>query len=180
MKRENKKLREFEFTLIYKLKNEKDDPSKYVDKLYEVGCDDALVAIGKKGMIALDFTREAQDAYSAFKSAMKDIKKAIPDSVLVETSPDFVTTTDLSKILKHSRQNSRKLMSGKNSPIPVHVGSPSFWHLSEVFDWLKKEKNISRYGIDKNIIEVANVAKKINYSIKVPEIDKSIKELIAE
>ena len=170
------KVNEFEFTLIYKLKNDEEDPSTYMDALFEAGCDDAIVSLGKKGMISLDFIRDDKQANLAIIGALKDVKKAIPDATLVEASPDFVTTTELSKILDHSRQNARILMIKKDSPSPVHMGSPNFWHLSEVFEWLLKENKIANYHVDNTMIEVANVTKKVNLSIAMAGIDESINE----
>ena len=171
-------MNEFEFTLIYKLNNNEEDPSKYLDALFEVGCDDAIVSLGKKGMISLDFIRDGLEANSAILSALRDVKKAIPDAKLLEASPDFVTTTELSKILDHSRQNARMLMIKKDSPPPAHMGSPSFWHLSEVFDWLIKDNKIINYHVDNTIIDIANVTKKVNLSIAMAGIDESINEYV--
>ena len=171
-------MNEFEFTLIYRLKNKEEDPSKYLDTLYEAGCDDAIVSTGKKGIISLDFIREGEKAKPTIFSAMSDIKKAIPDASLIEASPDFVTTTDLAKIFVHTRQNTRKLMSKKNSPFPIHMGSPSLWHLSVVLNWLKKENNITRYGVNERMVAVANVTKQVNLSIAMPDYDESIKEFV--
>ncbi|MEA1954181.1 MAG: DNA-binding protein [Campylobacterota bacterium] len=171
-------MNEFEFTLIYKLKNNEEDPVKYMDALFEAGCDDAVVSLGKRGMISLDFLRDDKEASLAIVSALKDVKKAIPDATLVEASPDFVTTTELSKILDRSRQNARILMIKKESPPPVHMGSPNFWHLSEVFEWLLKENKISNYHIDNTMIEVANVTKKVNLSIAMLGINEPINEFV--
>ncbi|NOQ30691.1 MAG: DNA-binding protein [Helicobacteraceae bacterium] len=171
-------MNEFEFTLIYKLNNNEEDPSKYLDALFEVGCDDAIVSLGKKGMISLDFIRDGIEANLAIISALKDVKKAIPDATLVEASPDFVTTTELSRILDHSRQNARMLMIKKDSPPPAHMGSPNFWHLSEVFEWLIKDDKIINYHVDNTMIEIANVTKKVNLSIAMAGIDEPISEFV--
>lgn len=171
-------MNEFEFTLIYKLKNDEEDASKYMDALFEAGCDDAVVSLGKKGMISLDFIRDDVQADLAIISALKDVKKAIPDARLVEASPDFVTTTELSKILDHSRQNARMLMIKKDSPLPVHMGSPNFWHLCEIFEWLHKENKIVNYNVNNAMIEVANVTKKINLSVAMASLNEPINEFV--
>ena len=81
---------EYEFTLKFKLPEENMEPEIYVDQLYESGCDDALIGIGKKGYIALDFIRESETAYKAISSAIEDVLKAIPQANIQEATPDFV------------------------------------------------------------------------------------------
>lgn len=62
------------------------DPTAWLDALYETGCDDATVGVGKHGSIALDFSREAASAEEAIRSAIGDVQKAIPGAVLTEIS----------------------------------------------------------------------------------------------
>ncbi len=47
----------FRFELYFKLKDG-EDPGSYEDVLYEEGCDDASLGIGKKGAMGLIFNRE--------------------------------------------------------------------------------------------------------------------------
>ncbi|BBC22479.1 DNA-binding protein [Pseudanabaena sp. ABRG5-3] len=77
----------FEFTLKFSLPNSQIDPSDYIEQLYKNGCDDALIGIGTKGYIALDFIREASSAYEAISSAITDVKVSIPHSRLIEATP---------------------------------------------------------------------------------------------
>ena len=83
-------MKEYEFTLKFSLPNFQVDPNEYIEKLYENGCDDALIGIGSKGYIALDFIREASSAYDAIASAVIAVKKVIPDASLIEAIPDFI------------------------------------------------------------------------------------------
>jgi hypothetical protein len=66
------------------------EPNSYIEQLYESGCDDALIGIGKQGCIALDFIREASLAFDAISHAISDVKTAIPNVTLIEAVPDFV------------------------------------------------------------------------------------------
>lgn len=91
-------MNEYEFILKFDLPNS-EDPERYVDALYEAGCDDATVGIGQEGKIALDFTREASSAFDAVSSAISDIKKVIPGARLIEATPDIVGLTDISEII---------------------------------------------------------------------------------
>ena len=92
-------MKEYNFTLKFNLPDARIDPDCYVEQLYEAGCDDALIGIGKQGCIALDFTRSAASAFDAMSSAIVDVKKVIPDASLIESIPDFVGLRDTAKIL---------------------------------------------------------------------------------
>ena len=155
-------MKEFNFELIFKLVDNQDS-NEYLDSLFENGCDDATISTGQLGMLSLSFTREAISAAEAVESAINDVKKAIPSAKLVEATPDIVSISDISSILGHSRQYTRKLFNTDTSslPAPIHIGNPSIWHLSEVLDWLKlvgKQEN----KINENLFELSHITKQIN------------------
>ena len=155
-------MKEFNFELIFKLVDNQDS-NEYLDALFENGCDDATISTGQLGMLSLSFTREAINASIAVESAINDVKKAIPSAKLVEATPDIVSISDISSILGHSRQYTRKLFNSDNPslPAPIHIGNPSIWHLSEVLDWLKslgKQEN----KINENLFELSHITKQIN------------------
>lgn len=80
-------MKEFDFTLIVNFQDSTIDPSIYSDALCEAGCDDAMFAVGKKGIIVIDFIREAETACEAISSAIEQVKSVIPDSeIFVETA----------------------------------------------------------------------------------------------
>ena len=155
-------MKEFNFELIFKLVDNQDS-SEYLDTLFENGCDDATISAGQLGMLSLSFTRESISAAEAVESAINDVKKAIPSAKLVEAAPDIVSISDISSILGHSRQYTRKLFNSDISslPAPIHIGNPSIWHLSEVLDWLKslgKQNN----KINQNLFELSHITRQIN------------------
>lgn len=88
-------MNDYEFTLKFLLPVHAADPEAHLEALGEAGCDDALVGLGQRGRIALDFTRSARSAFAALSSAVSEVRAAIPDAVLAEVSPDFVGLTDL-------------------------------------------------------------------------------------
>jgi len=113
---------EYTFTLKYRLSDDDRDANELVERLGEAGCTDALVGVGIAGRLALEFTREAESAQIAVRSALEDVKNAIPSAMLVEVSPDFVGLTEVAEIMGVSRQNMRKLMLANNDfPLPVHA-----------------------------------------------------------
>ena len=155
-------MKEFNFELIFKLVDNQDS-NEYLDALFENGCDDATISTGQLGMLSLSFTREAINASEALESAINDVKKAIPSAKLIEATPDIVNISEISSILGHSRQYTRKLFNSETSslPAPIHIGNPSIWHLSEVLDWLKsvgKQEN----KINEHLFELSHITREIN------------------
>lgn len=160
-------MKEFEFTLKYTLPSKAPDPESYLDRLFEAGCDDALVGVGVKGRISLEFTRAARNASDAVLSAMADVQAAIPDARFVEASPDMVGMTEVATLAGCSRQNIRKLaLSDDTFPTAVHGGSVELFHLAEVLDWMSAK---GRAEVDPSLVEVAMFNREINL---VKELDR--------
>jgi predicted DNA-binding transcriptional regulator AlpA len=152
---------EYTFTLKYQLAGDDCDPDTFVERLGKDGCDDTLVGIGQPGRLALEFTREADDAEAAVRSALADMRRSMPSAKLIEVTPDLVGLTDVAEIVGMSRQNMRKLMlaHADNFPAPVHEGSTSIWHLADVLAWLQAKGN---YSLTQTTMEVARVALMVN------------------
>lgn len=163
-------MNEYEFTLTFSLGNETVAPEKYIEKLALAGCDDALIGVGQHGRIGLNFIRESTSAYDAIASAIREVKKVIPDAMLVEAAPDIVGLTEVADILGFSRQNMRKLMlkSGSAFPLPFHEGKPGIWHLAKILQWLKKYR---KYQIDDVLIDTANVTMQFNLVKELSDIE---------
>jgi hypothetical protein len=176
-------VKEYSFTLKFNFPDARIDPDIYIEQLYEAGCDDALIGIGKQGSIALEFIRSAASAFEAISSAIVDIKKVIPDASLIEAAPDFVGLTDTAKILGCSRQNIRNLIfnGDPRSPSPVYEGTPSIWHLAEILTWLREDKS---YSIDDSLLEVAIVNMEFNIARKwrkiAPDLQANIRDLVCQ
>ena len=152
---------EYTFTLKYQLADDDRDPDALVERLGEAGCDDALIGIGQPGRLALEFTREADSADAAVRSALADVRSAVPSARLIEVAPDLVGLTDVADIVGVSRQNMRKLMLAHPGtfPAPVHEGSASIWHLADVLTWLQAKGS---YSLAMDVLEVACVALQVN------------------
>jgi predicted DNA-binding transcriptional regulator AlpA len=152
---------EYTFTLKYQLADDDRDPDALVERLGEAGCDDALIGIGQPGRLALEFTREADSADAAVRSALADVRSAVPSARLIEVAPDLVGLTDVADIVGVSRQNMRKLMLAHpgSFPAPVHEGSASIWHLADVLVWLQAKGS---YSLAMDVLEVACVALQVN------------------
>ena len=166
-------MNEFEFTLKFGLTSDSLEPDAYIKRLGEEGCDDALIGVGKSGRIALLFNRGAENALEAVLSAIKDVKRAIPDAKFVEATPDLVGLSDIAEILGCSRQNIRKLMLKNRAsfPAPIHEGKAALWHLSSVLAWLQRE---NRYPVDEALLHVANANMRLNIAKEAAKLDPSL------
>ena len=170
-------MKTYEFTLKYRLNN-KSTPNKddIEMRLFEAGCDDALVGIGAVGRLALAFSREASSAHEAVTSALANVQTALPGADLIEAAPDWVGLTDIADILQCSRQNVRKwIMTHPDTfPVPVHEGKLSMWHLYPVLDWYIGEFS---KPVNEDVLHLADVAMQVNLLnqakwLKPPPINK--------
>jgi len=171
---------EYVFTLKYQLADDDSDPDTLVEHLGAAGCDDALVGVGLPGRLALEFSREADSAEEAIRTALGDVKNAIPSAHLIEVSPDLVGLTDVADIVGVSRQAMRKLMLAHRAtfPVPIHEGSASIWHLAEVLDWLEARGS---HQVDVGVLAVAKVALEVNIvkeTIRHPAPNRGNRELL--
>jgi hypothetical protein len=74
----------FTFTLHYELTYDESDMDALMERLAKAGCDDALVGVGQPGRLALEFIRDALSADDAIESAVKDVRRAVPNARLIE------------------------------------------------------------------------------------------------
>ena len=166
-------MNEFEFALKFSFTSDSLEPDAYIKRLGEEGCDDALLGVGKSGRIALQFTRAADNAETAVLSAIKDVKRAIPDAKLIEAAPDLVGLSDIAEILGFSRQNIRKLMLNNRTsfPVPIHEGKAALWHLASILTWFQQG---NRYSIDEQLLHVAKTNMQINITKETTNLDPSL------
>lgn len=139
-------MKEFEFTLEFKLPESNENPEAYLDALFEAGCDDALIGTGERGYIALDFSREGEDSIEAMRSALLDVYKAIPGAKFEKASPDLVNLSDVADVVGVSRQYIHNIYT-KNKmefPKPYYSGKQvSLWRMA----------NVMTFIIDKQLIK---------------------------
>ncbi len=168
---------EYEFTLRFRLPPGETDSDALVDRLYEAGCDDALIGIGRPGRIAVDFIRDAGSALDAISSAISEVMRAVPGATLVEVTPDLVGVTDAAEMVGCSRQNMQKLLAlgGSKVPAPLHEGAWAIWHLSQLLQWLVAEK---RYHVSSDLLELSDAAMRVNVAVDSLQIDAECQEKI--
>jgi len=162
---------EYEFELRFSVPSCDEDTDQLIERLGEAGCDDALIGVGRRGQVALDFTREAESALKAVLSAIADVRRALPEARLVEVSPDLVGVTDVGQLLSVSRQNVRKLLLDCEAlpPAALHEGRPALWHLATVLEWLGANKH---YRIPERLSSLAWAAMQVNLIVSSREVDR--------
>jgi predicted DNA-binding transcriptional regulator AlpA len=174
---------EYVFILKYSLSPAEGEIDSVIERLGAFGCDDALVGTGIAGKVALEFIREAPSALEAIRSALENVRDALPGAKLIEVAPDFVGLTDVADTVGVSRQNMRKLWlnPANEFPSPVHEGSSAIWHLHHVLTWFARRKN-DKYHIESSAIEVAGVAMQINLARQatqaLPEIQNAVLQFV--
>jgi len=155
----------YDFTLSFELPEPGTDPSTLLDALYEAGCDDATPGVGRPGMLALEFTREAPSAEAAVKSAIRQVHRAVPRAKLVAIAPDLVSVSDIAELTGVTRQNIQKYVAGDIQtltvpfPAPVYAGTPSLWRLSDVAPWLTTH---TKLRVEPSLIALAFVTTRVN------------------
>jgi predicted DNA-binding transcriptional regulator AlpA len=169
----------YDFSLIFDFETEI-DTEMYLDALYKAGCGDAIIGMGQKGSIVLDFMRESESAYQAVYSAIQQVKSVIPTAILMQVSPDLVGVLELSEILECSKQNIQKYVNKDKFPKPFFKGSQAIWHLDEVLEWfwVKNEEKV-----DFKLLEIAKLARNINLTLETKKANDTIlkqaQELVA-
>ncbi len=164
--------REYDFTLTFSVPTDLEQET-LESALFESGCDDAIIGLGQKGRLALNFTREAESAEKAMLSALQQVKKAVPEAQLVEAGPDLVGISDMASLLNFSRQNMRKLIQTHlaSFPLPVHEGTSALWHLVDVLTWFSETQ---RRAIPTDLMDVAGVSMGVNLVREVRRVDHQL------
>ena len=129
----------YEFDITFKL-DKGENPKKYLDALFEAGCDDAVPGVGLLGSIAMSFSREGESATEAIRSALIDVKKAIPHSYPDKAAPYLMNLSDLALEFGFSKQNMSKYSRGESKlgemPSPLVASKTSYWFVAQVAQWL--------------------------------------------
>lgn len=169
----------YNFSLIFNF-DEEIDPEIYLDALYEAGCGDAIIGIGEKGSIAVDFMRESNSGYQGVYSAIQQVKSVIPTAILIQVSPDLVGVLELSEIFECTKQNIQKYVNQDTFPKPFFKGSQAIWHLDEVLEWFRVKK---KEKVDLKLLEIAKLARNINLMLETKKANDTIlkqaQELVA-
>jgi len=167
----------YEFVLKFALPFPDEDASIYLGRLEAAGCDDALVGVGRRGRIALEFVRSAKNAVDAVVSALAAVHAAIPNARFIEAGPDLVGLTEAASLANVSRQYLYKLTS-KDHLFPtaaVYENGTEMYHLSDVLEWLRARGYLE--GTEKELdirLEIAETVRVVNVAFEVRKLPKKI------
>lgn len=87
---------EFEFELIFSFGNDAPDADTVLGALVAAESDDAIVGLGRTGLLGLGFTRRGTDAGTVIASTARKVAEVLPGRVkLREVRPDLVTLEEV-------------------------------------------------------------------------------------
>jgi hypothetical protein len=122
----------------------------FADRFFDAGCDDATISI-QKGLIVLEFDREARSFSSAILSALAAVEAS--GATIERIEPDYlVSASDIANRAKLGRaaiSNYAQGLRGKGFPHPVaRVTSDSpLWDWVQVSQWMYDNHKISRSAV---------------------------------
>lgn len=120
--------------------------SDFEDRFFEAGCDDATISF-QKGVILLEFDREAKNFSHALASAMRDVEAA--GARVEHVEPDhLVSLTDIAVragVTRSAASMYAQGKRGKNFPAPVArvTTESALWDWLHVARWLYQHRRIS-------------------------------------
>jgi transcriptional regulator with XRE-family HTH domain len=151
-------MRTFEFTIVASGLDHRAEG--FEDLFYKAGCDDATIAVAR-GVILVQFAREAEHLSTAVETAITDVRKTGASIERVE--PDYlVSLSDIaerSNLTRAAVSLYAKGERGKNFPHPVvrmTTESP-LWDWSQVAEWLCERKQL-----DEDIVAAARIFREVN------------------
>lgn len=120
------------------------------ERLYDAGCDDATVSL-QKGLLAVEFSREAKSFGHALRTAVSDVESAGFKVLQIEPG-DLVTISDVAARAGLTRAAVSLYANGERGrafPPPVAritTDSP-LWDWVEVSRWLKRRGLVDRGAV---------------------------------
>lgn len=165
---------EFEFSfLVSGIDPHADD---FADRFFEAGCDDATLML-THGLVAVCFTREADNYAQAVLSAYRDILKT--GATIERFEPDFlVSRSEISKRANLSKAAISLYVSGERGsgfppPCARITSSNPLWDWVEVSAWLYRHGQLSR-----EVVVNARISRVVNWFVqsgeKLPSPEKAL------
>jgi len=124
----------FEFDLVFSLGGDEIDEADLLDRLFEAGCEDAVIGLGTPGLVAISLERSGADAETVIAHAARQIAPTLPaGSELREVRPDLVSQADVAARLGVTRQALQK----RRLPPPSVAG---LYRADELYHYLERSR----------------------------------------
>ncbi len=134
-------MKKYEFTII--ASGLDPEAKEFYDRFYEAGCDDATIAY-VKGLIVLEFERDAKNFSHALATSVRDVRNA--GAAIEHIEPDYlVSLSDIAErcsLSKSAISLYAKGARGQHFPAPIArltTDSP-LWDWAEVASWMYRER----------------------------------------
>ena len=168
---------EYEFQIFCRDVDMSDD--SFLDRLYEAGCDDALVSF-KDGYVCLDFSRASESAEDAVLSAIRDFGHSAVGGTIERIEPDDLAS--LSEIARRTGVTRASLQKyargiskvGEDFPQPaanISGARRELYSAAEVINWMHAKERVVLPG---HSTELVNVIAKINQALFVAKAWKDV------
>src|SRR6266851_1149360 len=138
------KMKKYEFTLIASgLDPEAED---FADRFFNAGCNDATISFAK-GLIVLEFEREAKNFAHALISAIQNVRET--GATIEHIEPDYlVSLSDIAERCNLSRSAISLFAKGERgerfpAPIARVTTESPLWDWVHVARWMYRQKRLS-------------------------------------
>ncbi|KTG24190.1 hypothetical protein AWR38_09355 [Idiomarina sp. WRN-38] len=148
------------------------------DKLYNAGCDDALICF-YGSTVYLQFDREAAGFQHAVLSAIQQVESLKGCQVTSVDAGGYVGISDIAERTGLTKQSISLLKEGKrgngNFPSPLYrlTGKQPLWQWSEVAEWLASYEKIP-----KQLAAHAELVSNLNLALQLR--DKTVRAKVGE
>ena len=137
--------------------------SEVEDRLFEAGCDDALLGI-RDGVAFLDFDRESESLLDAILSAISNVEQSGLEVKVIRVEPDdLVSASEIAERTGRSRESIRLLAAGRRGsggfPPPVRglKSRMRLWRWAEVIAWMAEHEGTEQPVAVQNAQTIAAV-----------------------
>jgi len=179
------KLTEYEFQLFCRGVATADE--RFLDRLYESGCDDAAVFY-KDGYLCLEFARRAESAERAIVSAVKDFERAAVGGAVERVEPDdLASLSEIARRVGVTRASLQKYARGASKvgcdfPPPaqnIATSRRELFSTAEIMHWMLRK---SRVDIPAQSVELFQAIANINRALAVASAqnDKDVRRLVSK
>jgi len=153
-------MKTYEFEFI--ISNASYDDDDLADRLFEAGCDDALLSFSRN-VARLSFMRESNSFLEAMASAVVDAQRTgvVVERVLPE---DLVNAAEIGRRMAFTKQYASDVISGKKGPgdFPTPTTSSGenyfLWSWLEVVEWFWSRND----NVTQEMIEEARIIRMMN------------------